>query len=109
MAEERTTIAKRHLITNAAGLIEHIYFENVLTSKFKSKDILLWRRGFVLISTGNERLWIYFGLRKIRFDQGRPTEESTIGVDGSDNPTFQRTSVGIFSEFHIQNTFKNTD
>ena len=58
----------RHLIINAAELIQPIYFENALTSKFKSKDMLLWRRGFVFVSTGNERLWIHSGLRKIRFD-----------------------------------------
>ena len=40
-AEEGTTAAKRHLIINAAGLIQHIYFENALISKFKSKDMLL--------------------------------------------------------------------
>ena len=69
--EEGATAAKRHLITNAAGLIQHTYFENALISKFKSKDMLLWRRNFAFVSTENERLWIYFGLRKIRFDRGR--------------------------------------
>ena len=40
MAEEIATVAKRHLIIKAAELIQHIYFENALTSKFKSKDML---------------------------------------------------------------------
>ena len=39
-AEEGTTAAKRHLIINAARLIQPTYFENALTSKFKSKDKL---------------------------------------------------------------------
>ena len=45
-----------HLIINAAGLIQYLYFKNALILKFKSKDILLWRRGFAFVSTGNERL-----------------------------------------------------
>ena len=73
-AEEGATAAKRHLIISAAGLTLFIYFENALTSKFNSKDMLLWRRGFAFVSTGNEGLWIHSGLRKIRFDQGRPPE-----------------------------------
>ena len=77
------------MITNAAGLIQHIRFEIVLTSKFKSKDMLLWRRDFVFASTGNERLWIHSGLRKIRFGQGRPSEKkSLVGADGPDDPMF---------------------
>ena len=34
MAEERATTARRYLIINAAGLIQHIYFGNALTSNF---------------------------------------------------------------------------
>ncbi|KAM7340214.1 hypothetical protein ACRRTK_000829 [Alexandromys fortis] len=41
MAKEGATAAKRHLIINAAGLIQPTYFEKALTSKFKSKDMLL--------------------------------------------------------------------
>ena len=63
-AEKGATAAKRHLIINAAGLIQNINFENALTSKFKTKDMLLWRRGFTLVSTGNERLWIHYHLKK---------------------------------------------
>lgn len=43
MAREGAIAAKRHLIINAAGLIQPTYFEKALTSKFKSKDMLLWR------------------------------------------------------------------
>ena len=74
--------SKRHLIINVVGLIQHIYIENALASKFKSKGILLWRRGFAFVVTGNERLWIPSGLRKIRFGQGRSPEKSPIGADG---------------------------
>ena len=72
------------MIINAAGLIQPIYFENVLTSKFKSKDMLLWRRDFAFVSTGNGRLWIHSELRKIRFDQGRALEKFLVGTDGPD-------------------------
>ena len=88
MAEEGATAAKRHLIINAAELIQHMYFQNALTSKFKSKGMLLWRRG-------NEKLWIHSGLRKIRFDQEKVPEESLIGANGPDDPAFQGTSVGV--------------
>ena len=71
-ADTGTKAAEIHLIINAVGLIQPIYFRNALTSKSKSKDMLHWRRGFAFVSTGNERLWIYSWLRKIRFDQGRP-------------------------------------
>ena len=108
LAEERT-VAKRHLIINAAGLIQHIYFENALTSKFRSKDTLLWRRGFAFVSTGNQWLWIHSGLRKIRFDQGRPPEKSPIGTDGPDDSTFQSTSVRVSSESYIQNNLKTAN
>ena len=50
-AEEGATAAKRHLNINAVGLIKHKYFINALTSKLKSKDTLLWRRGFTFVST----------------------------------------------------------
>ena len=69
IAKVGETAAKRHLIINAAELIQHIYSENALTSKFKLTDMLLWRRSFAFVST--ERPWIHSGLRKIRFDQGR--------------------------------------
>ena len=83
-AEEGTTAAKRYLLINVAELIQGKYFENTLASKFKSKGMLLWRRDFAFVSTGNERLWIHYELRKIRFDQGRPPEKSPVGTDGPD-------------------------
>ena len=84
IAEEGATVAKRHLLINAAELIQDRHFENSLTSKLKSKGMLLWRRDFAFVSTENERLWIYSELIKIRFDQGRPPEKSLAGIDGPD-------------------------
>ena len=83
-AEEGATVAKRHLLINAAELIQNRYFENTLASKLKSKGMLLWRRDFAFVSTENERLWIHSELRKIRFEKGRPPEKSLIGTDGPD-------------------------
>ena len=50
--------------------------------------MLLWKRGFAFVSTENERLWIYFGLRKIRYDRGKPPEKSPLVIDGPDDSTF---------------------
>ena len=105
-AEEGATAAKRHLIINAARLIQYIYFENALTSKLKSKDMLLWRRGFAFVYTKNERLRIHSRLRKIRYDQGRPTEKSPMETDRTDDPRFQSTCVAVSYEFYIENSFK---
>ena len=80
MAKERIGAAKRCLIINAAALIQPIYFENDLTSKFESKDMFLWRKAFAFVSTGNERLWIHLRLRKIRFDHERSPEKSLVGA-----------------------------
>ena len=55
-SEEGATATKRHLIINAAGLIQPICFENTVTSKFKLKDTLVWRRYFVFVSTGSESM-----------------------------------------------------
>ena len=79
---EEATPAKRYLFINAAELIQDRYSENTLTSKLKSKNTLLWRRGFAFVSTGNERLWIHSELRKIWFDQGRLPERSPVERDG---------------------------
>ena len=46
--------------------------------------MLLWRIGFVFVSTGNERLWIHSELRKIKFDQGRPPEKCPVGTEAPD-------------------------
>ena len=75
-AEEGSTVTKRHLLINAAELIQDRYFE---------KGMLLWRRDFAFVSTENERLWIHSELRKIRFEKGRLPEKSPIGTDGPDD------------------------
>ena len=84
-AEKGTTVAKRHLLINAAELIQDRYFENTLASDLKSKGMILWRRDFAFVSTENEKLWIHSELRKIRFDKGRPPEKSPIGTHGPDD------------------------
>ena len=75
----------KYLLINAAELIQDRYFKNILTSKLKSKGMLLWRRDFAFVSTENERLWIHSELRKIRFKKGRAPEKSPIGTDGPDD------------------------
>ena len=84
-AEEGATAAKGLLFINTAELTQDRYFESTLASKLKSKGMLLWRRDFAFVSTGNERLWIHSELRKIRFEQGRPPEKSPVGKDGPDD------------------------
>lgn len=71
--------------------------------------MLLWERISAVIYTGNERMWIHSGFKKIRFDQGRPPENSLFRVDGPDDPTFQNLSVEISSEFYIQDSFEAAD
>ena len=83
-AEEGASAVKRYLLINAAELIQDRYFEDTLASNLKSKGMLLWRRGFAFVSTGNERLWIHCELKKIRFDQGRPPEKSPVRTEGTD-------------------------
>lgn len=47
MTREGATAARRHYIINAAGLIQHIYFENALTEKnILAKNMSLWRKCF---------------------------------------------------------------
>ena len=57
-AEEGATAAKRLLFINAAELIKDRYFENTLTSKFGSKDMILWKRDSSFVFTEDETLWI---------------------------------------------------
>lgn len=56
---------KRHWIMETAGLSQPIYFNNVLTSKCKSKDMMHLGTGYAFISIGNERLCVNsFQLKK---------------------------------------------
>ena len=77
MAEEGTTAAKRHLITNAVGLIEHIYFGNALTSNFKSKICYFGEEVFCFYR--KREAVNSFLAKKIR-----SPEKSPIGADGPD-------------------------
>ncbi len=57
-AEEGATAAKRYLFINAAELIQHRYFENALTLKFGSKDMMLWKGVSYFVFTEDETLFI---------------------------------------------------
>ena len=57
-AEEGATVVKRHLLINAAELIQDRYFENTLTSEFESKNMMLWKGGYSSVFTEDETLWI---------------------------------------------------
>ena len=46
---------ERHLILGDAKLNQH---KDILTSKFESKDMLLWKRGSAFVSTEDGNLWI---------------------------------------------------
>ena len=48
---------ERHFIVWAAKLNQHLYYNDILTSKFKSKDMVLWKRGS-FVFTEDENLWI---------------------------------------------------
>ena len=58
------------------------------------------------VSTGSERVWINFGIRRIRPDQERPPENPLIGADGPDDSMFQSITVAVSSGYYIQNSFK---
>ena len=57
--------------------------------------MLLWKRGFVFVSTGNETLWIHYRLRKIRFDKERPPYKSPMETDDPGDLMFQSTSIAL--------------
>ena len=46
-------VPRAHIDT--AKLNQH---KHILTSKFGSKDMLLWKRGYAIIFTDDEKLWI---------------------------------------------------
>ena len=71
-AEEGATAAKRYLFINAAELIQDRYFKNALTSKFGSKDMILWKGSSSFLFTEDEILWI--ASITIWYDRPRPPE-----------------------------------
>ena len=50
-----------------------VYFKDMLTSQWKPGDVLYWRRSFVLVSTGEKKLWIPSKLIKILLEE-KPLE-----------------------------------
>ena len=71
-AEEGATAIKRYLFMNAAKLIQDRYVKNTLTSKFGSKDMILWKGGSSFVFTEDETLWI--ASIPIWYDRPRPPE-----------------------------------
>ena len=65
---------ERHFVVWTAMLKKHIYFKSILTSKFRSKEMLLWKRGFAFVSTEHENLWIPSKL--MWFNETRPHERA---------------------------------
>ena len=71
-AEKGATATKRYLFMNAAKLIQDRYVKNTLTSKFGSKDMILWKGGSSFVFTEDETLWI--ASIPIWYDRPRPPE-----------------------------------
>ena len=71
--EKGTTAAEGHwIMEKTSELNQPVYFKDVLTSQWKSGDVLRWGRGFALVSTGEEKLWIPSKLIKVRFEEKKP-------------------------------------
>ena len=62
---------ERHFIVGATKLNQHVYYEDIMTSKFGSKNMLLWKRGFSFVFT-DESLWI--ASISIWYDEPYPRE-----------------------------------
>ena len=60
---------ERHFIVWTVKLNQH---KGILTSKFESKDMLLWKKGFSFVFTKDENLWI--ASRLMWFDGPRSPE-----------------------------------
>ena len=71
-----TKTAERHwIMEKTSELNQPVYFKDVLTSQWKPGDVLRWGRGFVLVSTGEEKLWIPSKLIKINVEKEKPLEK----------------------------------
>lgn len=79
--KKKTTAAERHsIIEKKTAELEHsIHFKNALTSGWKEENMLCSWRGFVFVSTGEEKLCIPSKLIKIRF---RPPENLGYRYEG---------------------------
>ena len=62
---------ERHFIIWASKLNQNGYHKGIMTSKFGSKDMILWR-GSSFVFTKNETLWIVS--IPIWYDRPRPPE-----------------------------------
>ncbi|MGE9714896.1 DDE-type integrase/transposase/recombinase [Escherichia coli] len=68
--EKGQTATERHwTMEKTAELNQPVYFKDVLTSTWKPGHVLRWGRGFALVSTGEEKLWIPSKLIKIRVEK----------------------------------------
>ena len=63
---------EKHFIVWADKLNQHVYYKGIMTSKFESKNMVLWKRGSSFVSIENENLWI--ASRRILFHGPRPPE-----------------------------------
>ena len=71
--EKGTTAAERHwIMEKTSELNQLVYFKDVLTSQWRPGDVLRWGRGFALVSTGEEKLWIPSQLIKVKSEEKKP-------------------------------------
>ena len=74
--EKGTTASERHwIMEKTSELNQPVYFEDVLTSQWKPGDVLHWGRDFVLVSRGEEKLWIPSKLIKFLFEKEKSLEK----------------------------------
>ena len=87
-----------------------VYFKDVLTSEWKSENVLHWGRGFIRISTGEEKQWIPPILIKIWFEKEKSLDKEKLQlIHRGDNPTnckknsygLGQSSILIFAGKHI--------
>ena len=52
-----------------------MYFKDVLTSQWKSGDVLYWGRGYALVSIGEEKLQIPSKLIKMWFEEEKAPDK----------------------------------
>ena len=62
----------KHFIVLAAKLNQHVYYKGIMTSKFGSKDMLLWKKKGSFVFTEDENLRI--ASRPIWLDEPRHPE-----------------------------------
>ena len=65
---------ERHSIVWAAKPNQHVYYKVIMTSKFVSKDMVLWKRGSSFVFTKDKTLWI--ASRPIWYDRPCPPQKS---------------------------------